>query len=61
MSVSEGYKRIIDAFVELMDDSQQFSAELDERLKDNPDDKDVKRVQEFLADRYQTLLFLLDA
>ena len=42
----------------LMDKSQQLSAELDKQLEVKPNDQELKRIQEFLADRYKTLLFL---
>ena len=45
----------------LMDDSQQISAYLDELLEESPKDEDLKETQEFLADRYKTLLFLCNA
>ena len=43
-----------------MDDSQQLSAEIDQQLEENPDDEEARGTQEFLADRYKTLLFLRD-
>ncbi len=54
MISTEEYERMLDA-------GQQLSAELDERIEENPDDEELKETQEFLADRHWSLLFLLDA
>jgi hypothetical protein len=43
----------------LLDDILQFNAVLEKYLEDNPDDKELKSIQEYLVDRYATFVAFL--
>ena len=47
-------------YEKLMDDSQQISAYLDALIEEDTEDEALRETQEFLADRYKTLIFLWD-
>ena len=47
-----------DDYERMMDEGAQLSAELDAHLEESPDNEALRATQEFLADRYASLLFL---